>query len=139
MYDKKQLVIFISAGLVLVLLGFAVGMFLRGAVGSQAVKVKTMNSLSSKVITSIRAYGQVKSIEGRNITLTNLGEELVIPVADDVLVLSFIIKGKNIAPVQQKDNFESIKAGEDVNISIELSEKNKLEASAVTILPRAEE
>ena len=140
MYSKKQLIILIIVGVVLFLLGGAVGIIaIQG--GAQQGKIKMANSLSSKVVSSIVAYGQVKSIDARNLTLANLGDSLTVPVASTAQIYAFITpattgKSKTTsAPIQQTVSFQNIKVGDNVNVTIRLLATGQLEGSSVIILP----
>jgi len=130
MLDKKQLTILIVIGVALFLFGAALGItFIQSG-----AKVQTANSLASKVISSIIAYGQVKSINGNSITLSNLGDDLIISAAKDAKVYSFttVVGG---APVQKLVGFGNIKVGDKINVTMKLSPKGQLEGSLVVILP----
>jgi hypothetical protein len=135
MYTKKQLAILVSAAVVLFLVGFALGYLLHPQKAADKVKIQAATNLSSKVVSSVVAYGQVKSISGRNITLSNLGDSLTILVAADAPIYSFIVKDKATAPVQQKVSFGSIKIGDSVNVAVKTLSSGQLEGSSVIILP----
>lgn len=138
MDNKNQLVNFIIVGIVCFLLGGGIGIIsMQNA--SQRTKIEAANSLSSKVVSSIVAYGQVKSINGRNITLSNLGDELSILIADNAQVYSFSapVAGKNgvVAPVQQIIKFGDIKIGDSVNVSVKLLPSGQIQGTSIIILP----
>ncbi|MGD0576647.1 MAG: hypothetical protein ABSA74_01050 [Candidatus Staskawiczbacteria bacterium] len=136
--NKSKLVILIIVGVALFLIGGGLGI-VSTQKGSQRTKIEATNSLSSKVVSSIIAYGQVKNIDGRNITLSNLDDNLTISIADNAQVYSFTtpVAGKNggTAPVQQTVKFENIKIGDNVNVAIKLLPSGQLEGSSVIILP----
>ena len=138
MFDKKQLVIVIIGGIILLLLGSVLGVVMTQK--PQQVKVNAVNSLSSRVISSIIAYGEVKKVDGKTITLTNLGDEMKILIADNAQVYSFSIpattdKNKSASPVQQIVKIENIKIGDKVNVTMRLSSTGKMQGSSVVILP----
>lgn len=137
--NKKQSVILIVAGILIFLVGVGLGITLQNSNKAQARKVQAVNNLVSKVVSSIVAYGQVENIDGRNITLSNLGDNLVISIADNAQVYSFTtpVAGKNgaTAPVQQTVKFEDIKIGDNVNVAVKLSPSGQMQGSSVIILP----
>ena len=106
MEKNKQLVILIIIGVFLFLLGGVIGIAYDSQTGPQQVKVKTVNSLTSKVVSSITAYGKITNINGKNLTLNNLGDNLVFLIADNAQIYSFTIpavanKNNTIVPVQK--------------------------------------
>jgi hypothetical protein len=137
--DKKQLSILIVAGVLIFLIGGGLGIFLIQGSSGRA-KVEMANNLSSKVISSIIAYGQVKNINGRNITLSNLGDNLSILIANDAQVYAFVVPtdaGENTtaSPVQQTVNFETIKIGDNVNVAVKILPNGQVQGTSVIILP----
>lgn len=133
--DNKKLAILIIAGIVLVLLGGVAGVIFQAKFLSP--QSKSMNALSSKVISSIVAYGQVKNINGKNVTLSNLGDNLLISIADNAQVYSFTTppgSAKNTAPVQQTGKFDDLKVGDNVNVAVKLLPTGQLEGVSVIIL-----
>jgi hypothetical protein len=141
MFSAKQITILIIAGVLLLLLGAGVGALLSRA-SLQQTKVNAVNSLASRVISSIVAYGQVKNINGRNITLSNLGDDLTITVADSAQIYSFVTpsttdknKTATTAPVQQTVGFGNVKVGDNINMTIRLLPTGQLEGASVIILP----
>ncbi|MCX6719555.1 MAG: hypothetical protein NTV36_00360 [Candidatus Staskawiczbacteria bacterium] len=120
---------------------FAVGVYLGTMYGISKTpaqkKVEVINKLYSKVITSVVAYGEVKNINGKDLTLNNLGEDLVISVADSAQIYSFIATPakKGESPVQQLIKFSDIKKGDKVNATVRLSSDGKLEGLSVIVLP----
>jgi len=132
---KKQLTILIVAGAVIAILCVALAYVSIYKTGPQAVERDTINSLSSKVFSSIIAYGQVQAIEGRNVTVSNLGDNLTISLIDSAQVYFFEAIGGSAAPVQKKGAFGDIKVGDKVNISVRVLPAGGLEGMVVTILP----
>lgn len=139
--DKKtQIIILVVAGIFLFLLGGALGV-IYSKIGPQAAKVEAGNNLSSGVISSISAFGQVKNISGRNLTLNNLGDDLVIPISDTAQIYAFVTpaaaQNSKTAPVpvQQLVKFEDIKMWDRVNVAVKLLPTGQLQGSAVIILP----
>lgn len=135
--DKKQLITLIVVSVVLFLLGGALGVLLQGQMGPQKTKVAAVQSLSSKAISSVVAYGQVDSINGRDITLSNLGDSLTVSLLDNAQVYSFTTQKGSTAPVQQTLKFENIKVGDKVNVAVKLLPTGQMQGSSVIILPQA--
>ena len=131
--EKKQLVILIIAVIVAFVIGGGLGVALQSQ-GTQATKVEAVNSLASKVVTSMVAYGKVENIAGRNIALSNVGDNLTILMADNAQVYSFTTP-KTGSPVQQTVSFSNIKVGDNVNIAIKLLPTGKMQGASVVILP----
>jgi hypothetical protein len=105
---------------------------------AKAVKYEaTVKALSSKVVPSIIAYGQVTKIENKNITLTYNKETLTVPVMESANVYSFVpaeAGSKTTAPTQKKSTFSEIKVGDSLNITVKLSADGVLEGQSVIIL-----
>jgi hypothetical protein len=133
MIDKKQLVILIIAGIVIFLAGGAAGIvFEKQKIPTQ--KIEAADSLSSKVISSIVAYGEVKSINGRNITLSNLGTDLIITIAGNAPVYSFANRSGSTAPSQQTVAFSDIGKGDKINIALKVLTTGQVQGTSVIIL-----
>ena len=147
--NKNLIILSVIAGVVIFVLGGGLGVFYqtqKGLLQTEKVqtKVQTMEtvikSLSSKVIPSIIAYGEVTNIEGRNITLSYGGESLTIKIKDDSQIFSFVKtaslkKGEPAVTSQQKVDFKTIKKGDNLNISVKLLPDGQLESQSVIILP----
>lgn len=129
--------LFILAVLVVLLLiiGISLGLF-----WGSGKKAEMISSFSSKVISSMTAYGNIEKISGRIITLNNLDDSLNITVADNAQVYSFSApvtdpKTKiTKAPAQQSVKFESLKVGDKVNLAIELLPSGDLQATSIVII-----
>jgi len=141
--NKKQLVILTTVGALILLIGIGLGVVFQMQNKTQVENRKAVNSLSSKVVSSITAYGQVKNIEGRNITLSNLGDNLTISIANNAQAYSFSTpttadkngKVTTGVPVQKTVKFGDIKVGDNVNIAIKLLPTGQVQGQTVVILP----
>ncbi len=131
MYTKNQLVVFIASIVIVFVLGLMLGIAIKPQ-QSPAVqtKVEAATNLSSKVVSSITAYGKVSGIQGRDLTLSSLGDDLVVTAAPDARIYSFDSSSK-----QQITQFESIKAGDNVNVALKLLPNGKLQGTSIIILP----
>ncbi|HLD52070.1 MAG TPA: hypothetical protein VJA82_02085 [Sediminibacterium sp.] len=142
--ERKNLTIIIVVAVVAVIIGLALGMNLspKSAVSKeQSNKFETaVKSLSSKVIPSIIAYGQVTKIENKNITLTYNNETLTIPLTQSTSIYTFVAPetgSKTTAPTQKKAAFSEIKVGDSLNITIKLLPDGTIEGQSVIILIKA--
>ena len=142
--DRKNLTIIIVVAVVAVIIGLALGMNLSPksvAEKSQSTKFESaVKALSSKVIPSIIAYGQVSKIENKNITLTYNKETLTIPLTQSTSIYSFVAPAtgsKTATPTQKKAAFSEIKVGDSLNITLKLLPDGTIEGQSVIILMKA--
>ena len=142
--DRKNLTIIIVVAVVAVIIGLALGMSLSKTSvvnNPQSNKFESaVKALSSKVIPSIIAYGQVTKIENKNITLTYNKETLTIPLTQSTSIYSFVAPvagSKTAAPTQKKSAFSEIKVGDSLNITIKLLPDGTIEGQSVIILMKA--
>jgi hypothetical protein len=135
--NKKQLVFLIVIGVLLFVLGGALGVAYDMNKTPQQIKVKTVNSLSSKVVSSIVAYGRISHIDGRIITLNNFGEDLVVSIPDNAKIYSFTIPSGTKTPVQQAATFGSVQLNQNVNVNLKLLPSGQFEGSSIIILPQS--
>jgi len=95
---------------------------------------ETVKLLSSKVVSSIMAYGEVQSIDEKNITLSFSGENIVIKLADDVQILTLSTGG------DKKSNYQpyllsQIKKNYNVTVDLNLLTNGTLQGQVITVLP----
>lgn len=136
MNNKKQLAILIIVGVLVFLVGGGLGIISVQPKGFQKTKIEATNKLASRVISSIVAYGQIENIDGRNLTLSNFGDNLSILILDNAQVYSFTTPSvKNATPSQQTVKFENIKIGDKVNVAVKLLPNGQMQGSSVIILP----
>jgi hypothetical protein len=137
--DKKLIILVI----IFLIVGAVLGAAYKGVLDAPkmkkiAVMEPTIKGLSSKVVPSIVAYGQVTNISGRNITLTYSQETLTIKVSNTANIYSFSApKAGSTTPTQQKASFSDIKKGDNLNINLKVSANGALEGQSVIILPSA--
>ncbi len=127
--EKKQLTILIIAGALIFLIGGGLGVASQLSAVRQKVRTEAFDILSSKVITSVSAYGKVTKIEGRDITLNNLGDNLSVSMPDNVKVYSFVDSS------QQAAAFEDIKIGDSINATLKLLPTGGYEGLSIIIFP----
>jgi len=94
-----------------------------------------IKDLSSKVVLSSTAYGQVSSINGRDITLTYEKDSLKIKVKDDVIIYAPTKENFSGVGDQPQVQFENIKEGDNLNVSFKLLSNGTLEGQVITIIP----
>ncbi len=142
--DRKNLIILhVASGLLILIIGAGLGFFYQikmGAVPQKEVpKVEAVQKLSSKVIPSIAAYGEVTNIDGRNITLTFGGDSLTVKIRDNAQVYlpttySKDSKGNTVTLPQQAAKFADIKTGDNLSVVIKLLPDGQIEGQLVIIL-----
>lgn len=133
--DKKIIIIAVISGIFLLLIGIGLGMFIQSQNKGTAKKVEAVSNLSSRVISEIKAYGKVTKIEGKNITLSNLGDNLVVNMLDTARVYTFV--ATTGSPVQKTITLGDIKVGDSVNVVMKLLPSGQMQGSSVIVLPTA--
>jgi preprotein translocase subunit YajC len=133
--DKKQLTILIIVGIILLLAGGAIGFAIKSFNKVQLQKNEAVSSLSSKVITSVTAYGEITKIDGETLTISNAGETLSVLMANTAKVRILAPKEGSTTPVQQDAKFEDLKVGQKVNVIMKVSATGEMQGSSVVILP----
>lgn len=93
-----------------------------------------IKQLTSKPIASIAAYGQIQSIDGKNIALSYLGDSITVKLADNAQVFSLAVDSKGKTS-QQKVDFSQVKKGDNVSISLKLLPDGTLQGQTIMILP----
>jgi len=143
--EKKFLTILIVVGIVAFVLGGGLGMFLQQQQATSMLKpennpkIKAVQLLSSKVVPSITAYGQVSNISGRNLTLTFGGDSLTVKIRDNATVFlpastTTDSKGKQVTVPQKTVEFSEIKKGDNVSVNLTLSADGQMEGQMVVVL-----
>lgn len=136
--NRENLTILIIVGVVFFAVGVMLGILYQTQKPEvqQALKLSpTVKTLSSGVVQSISAFGQVKKIEGNKITLAYSGEELTVNIREGAQV--FIP-----APVQSADNtpkranFSDIKTGNSVSITLKILPSGDVQGESVFIFPK---
>ena len=100
-------------------------------------------SLSSKVVPSISAYGQVTNVSSNSLTVSYQEDSVIIPVASDAKIYSFIAtvppalkKGKPApAPTSQVIALQDVKVGNTVSVSMRVLPNGQLQALSIVIPP----
>ena len=99
-----------------------------------------LKRITSRAIPSITAYGQVASIEGKNITLASGGDNIIVSVRGDTEIYSFAQptaqkQEQAVLPTKQLVKFEDIKKGDTLNISLKVLPDGQLEGNTIIIMP----
>jgi len=81
------------------------------------------------------AEGVVSEILNRTLTLTSNGDTLSIPVKEGSIITRIIFNQEIKTSETQEVNFEDIKIGDEVSISVELKPDGKIESTGLIILP----
>ncbi len=142
--DKKISIILFVIGAIFFVLGGGLGILYQSQKDvplppKEIVKIEAVQILSSKVIPSITAFGQVTNIEGKNITLTFGGDSLKVKVRDDAqfYLPATTTKDKDNKPIispQQTAKFSDIKIGNNVSVNLKLLPDGQIEGQVVIIL-----
>jgi len=142
---KKNILIVIAVigGLILLVIGFSLGLSL-GQKGAQETKVEKplTDLLESEVISSLNtvASGEVTEISGQNLTLSKEGDTLTILIREDASINRLLPPEEETAGVPQpmmvkEIEFGEIKTGDRVDITCELKADGSLEGTDVTVSP----
>ena len=143
MNRNNLILIAVIGGVILLGIGFYSGLIYTQ---KQIEKAKTESPLAdllvSKVIKSmdIVASGEIAEISGRNLTLTQEGNNLTISIREDSFISRLVPSEETTIetpkPVATEEiGFEEIKKGDKVEISCQLKSDGSLEGKEVTILP----
>lgn len=140
--ETKNLTIIIIVAVVAIVVGGVLGMSMQSAKDASSVSMASklqpaVKTLSSKVVPSIVAYGQVSDMQGRNITLNYGGDSITVPIAENSNVYSFVAPvagSKTTTPTQQKVQFAEIKKGDSLNVSLKLLPDGTIQGQNVIIL-----
>ena len=144
MMDKKFLIILhVVGGLFLLILGGGLGIFYQTQKAvvplKEVPKVEAVQKLSSKIIPSITAFGNVSKIESKNVTLTFGGDSLTVKIRDNALIYlpatyTKDSKGNTVTLPQQTAKFSDIKTGENASINLKLLPDGQIEGDMVLII-----
>lgn len=125
--------------LVVLVVGLGAGFFIKALMDASVLAknekiAKAIEVLSSPLVPSIVAYGQVESINGRVITLSYSGKTLSVEISSNAVIYSYSA-GSGAAGGQKQIKFENIKKGDTLNVSIKLSSDGSLVGQMVMMIP----
>lgn len=111
-------------------------------VGENAKAALAISSLVLKTVPSIIAYGKVEKISGRNITVTYSGDTMTVPIEANASIYAIIkdVLNKDSGSQtseQKRVNFNEIRTGNNVNISLKISPNGDIVGETVIILASA--
>jgi len=136
--SKSNIVVIIIVGIIIFVIGGAVGVFYQMQKDApELLKASALEKLSSNVIPSIVAYGEVLDINGRDVLISFSGASLTVPIDENAQVYSFNNSSASESPTQQQANFSEIKKGDYLNISLKVSMDGEIQGKTVIILPPA--
>ena len=97
---------------------------------------------SSKLITTIIAFGKVTSVSGRIVTLAARNESLQVSIKQDAKISSLVSPTATDGsvsgfPQEMAVEFKDIKVGDSLNINMKMLPDGQLEGSLVVIFPVA--
>ena len=138
MNRNNLILIAVIGGIILLGIGFYSGLIYT----QKQIESPLAQLLTSKVIKSmdIVASGEIAEISGRNLTLTQEGNNLTISIREDSFISRLVPSEETTIetpkPVATEEiGFEEIKKGDKVEISCQLKSDGSLEGKVVTILP----
>ena len=131
--------------IVLVSLGTGAGLGIFYQAQKDAPQIKksqtiesTVKELSSKVVSSVNSYGQVESINGKNIILTNNGDSITIKILDKAIIYSLIpdnTSGAKTVSGRRQIEFKDIKKNDTLNIVLKVLPDGQFESQMVVVMP----
>ena len=132
--------------LVLIILALVGGVWLgmnvigKTSVGMGGAKVANstiLTALTSKVIPSVGAYGQVAKIDGNNLTISYQGDSIVVTVGGSAKIYAQTIvkKGTVSTPTTQQISLQNIKVGDNVSVNIKVQPTGQLQGLSIVVLP----
>lgn len=137
------ILLIIVAAAALVVLGGASGIVYQKQQNAPQIEKaqkaeSAIKTLSSKVVSSINSYGQVESINGKNIILTNNGDSITIKILDKATIYSLIpenTSGQKTASGRRQIEFKDIKKNDTLNIVLKVLPDGQFESQMVVVLP----
>jgi len=143
--DKKTLTTLIIVAVCALVVGVIIGIIVQMKIyAPKEAKLQTyeyaVKSLSSKIIPSIMAYGQVEKIEGRKVTMSYNKETLEVPFKDSAVIYTFnppTATSKTDKPTQVKVSFSEIKVGDNLSVTIKLLSDGVISGESAVILKKA--
>ena len=141
--NKTILIIFFAIIFILVVLfAFVAGVSFQMKKDAPKLQIgeenaKTVQVLTSRLVHSIYAYGEVKNISGRNITISNGKDDLTVKIRDTASILFYKTTTANPTGAAKEIKFEKIKKGQAININLKLLPNGSTEGTAITIFNEA--
>lgn len=129
---KTALIFLAVVGVIIFILGFGLGILYEIKTPAfQKIKTAepTINVLSSKVVQTANAFGEVKNITGNNVTLTYLGDEITMNIANNAQVFLAIPQkdpktGNLLTGIPIVGKFTDIKIGDQISVTFKIDPLN---------------
>lgn len=142
---KKIIIFLIISGVILFLFGFGLGIFYQTKTPKVQQLIKsepTIKALGSKVVQSAVAFGNVKKIDGRKITLGFEGDEISINIIDNAQIFSSIPRknpdtGKLFTGNPLVAQFKDIGLGDQITINFNIGADGQMQGNSVYIFSKA--
>ncbi len=136
MKNKDLIPILITGAVALLVIGGVVGALVQKQITApQLEKASKLSDLAkSGAILSISAGGEITNILDRTVTLTQGGESLVIPIAENAEIVSYVTPETEGAPLERKEiNFTDLKVGNYLSVSLKILPDGGFEGTAATM------
>jgi hypothetical protein len=140
--QKKTLVIGVLIGVVV---GSIVGYVLGQTALPPAAETTQLGSLKallgSKVVNDINIFvsGKITAISGRDLTVEDKGEKLVVTVGEQTNIFTAPAvpadSGKELTAPPQKIKFEELKVDDRISAVLSLSAEGKIDTTNIVVLP----
>lgn len=131
--DKTNTIILVLIGAVLFSVGGGLGIIYQSQKNYSEENI--FKALSSEVVSSIVAYGEVTEINGRNITLIFNNDSFTIYISEKAKIYSFKQTDDQESSSKKELEFNQIKKGDILNVSMKIYSDGTIEGSNVFILP----
>ena len=96
-----------------------------------------INTLSSGVIQSIVASGQIQNISGRTIVLISGNDKAILNVPKSAQVFSYTGKNGIASGTPEAVNFSNLKIGNNITANLKLLSGGQIECNSIYIFPSA--
>lgn len=138
--ETKNVIIAISSGILILIIGFALGVLYKSTGQPTGQPQNTTQAippavkvLNSKTIPSITSNGIITKINGKTVTVSNQGDNVVMTTRDDAKIYSFTAAdGK-----AQQITLQDLKTGDTVSATIKVTESGEVQAYSIVVMPPA--
>jgi hypothetical protein len=137
--EKSSTIWLVLLAVVMLVVGAGIGMLYQkgtaSPVSTQPAPQALIQKLNSKVIPSIVAYGQVKGISGKVITLTYGGDDVTVTMNDNAQYSALVPATKTTSANSRKASLLEIKTGSKINITLKVTPEGKFVGASSFIFP----
>ncbi len=127
--NKIGIITLIIVGVALFLLGGGLGVYFQ--MRNDASQISAVKALSSGVVSSIVAYGELTKIDGNNLTLTYEGKSITVNILDSAKVYYFLTTSSEEAT--KEIGIKDLKVGDKLHVSIKVSFNGQIEGTTVAV------